>query len=86
MACAVCGKEFGLWAKMSGQSGSGICKTCHEQGHNRLDTLARLAGGVQNLDQQHARGWLSQFEDHPKVSHPSRRSLTVSICPAEQCF
>jgi hypothetical protein len=62
MACTVCGKELGMWAKLSGQSDSGVCKTCHEQGHNRLKTLVQSCGSVQNLDQHYARGWLSQFE------------------------
>jgi hypothetical protein len=76
MVCAVCAKELGLWAKLSGQSGLGVCKTCHEQGHNRLETLARAAGNTQNWDQQYARGWLSQFEEIAQKFHTSAEEAT----------
>lgn len=63
MTCGVCGHEFGLWAKLSGHSSSGVCKACHEQGRHRIETLAQSAGATQNWSQQFALGWLSQFEE-----------------------
>jgi hypothetical protein len=63
MTCGVCGGELGLWAKLSGHSGSGVCKACHEQGRHRIETLAQSAGIAQNLSQQFARGWLTQFDE-----------------------
>lgn len=63
MNCTSCGKELGLWAKLSGQSGSGVCKPCHEQALSRLGILARSAASASNWNQQFAEGWLNQFED-----------------------
>jgi len=63
MTCGVCGHELGLWAKLSGHSGSSVCKACHEQGRHRIETLAQSVGAAQNWSQQFAIGWLSQFEE-----------------------
>ena len=69
MTCAVCGKDLGLWAKLSGDSGTGVCKVCHQQGRNRLEALAKAAGASQVWDQQFARGWLNQFEEIVRKFH-----------------
>ena len=85
--CAQCGKELGLWAKLSGQSGTGVCKTCHEQGLNRLETLARSVGSTRNLDQRLARGWLSQFEEIAQKFHtPAEEALPLRFVPLNNIF
>jgi len=71
MTCGVCGEALGLWAKLSGQAGTGVCNTCHKQGRERLETLVRSVGVVLKLDQQYARGWLSQFETIANKFHVS---------------
>jgi hypothetical protein len=63
MNCTACGKELGLWAKLSGQSGTGVCKACHEQALSRLGVLARSAACAPNWNHQFAEGWLNQFEE-----------------------
>jgi len=71
MTCAVCGRDLGIWAKLSGHSAAGICKECHEQGTHRLERLAKSVGSEQVWNQQFARGWLSQCEDIARTFHIS---------------
>ena len=39
MNCAICGKEFGLWARMTGDAKDEVCKECEEEGPARLREL-----------------------------------------------
>jgi hypothetical protein len=61
MKCAVCGKDVGFWAKLGNHTQ--VCKACAEQGQNRLKVLATAIGCVTNWSQQHAEGWLAQYEE-----------------------
>lgn len=61
MKCAVCGKDVGFWEKLGNHTQ--VCKACTEQGQNRLNVLATSVGCGTNWSQQHAEGWLSQYDE-----------------------
>ena len=61
MKCAACGKDVGFWAKLGNHTQ--ICKTCNEQGQNRLKVLATSVGWVTIWHQEQAERWLTQFDD-----------------------
>lgn len=66
MNCSICGKDMGLWAKLTTHSNAGICKECREQGNNRLQVLLRSVNGSQTFKPQYAQGWLAQFDETAK--------------------
>jgi hypothetical protein len=49
MNCIVCGKEFGLWARLSGDSDDAICRGCEKEGETRLALLIPEATPRANL-------------------------------------
>jgi hypothetical protein len=61
MKCTGCGKDLGFWEKLGNHSQ--VCKACAEQGQNRLKVLATSVGCVANWNQQHAQGWLAQYDE-----------------------
>jgi hypothetical protein len=61
MKCAVCGKDLGFWAKLGKHTQ--ICKTCREQGQNRLKVLANSVGWLTNWHQEQADRWLAQYDE-----------------------
>jgi hypothetical protein len=40
MDCVVCGKPFGMWARLSGEEKDTVCKECEREGATRLKALA----------------------------------------------
>lgn len=61
MACLVCGKDVGFWAKLGNHTQ--ICKACTEQGQNRLKVLVTSVGWVTNWHQEQADRWLAQYDE-----------------------
>jgi hypothetical protein len=61
MKCSVCGKDFGLWAKISGHMN--VCKECQEQGRKHLQILAESVRSTRIWKQEYGQRWLTEFED-----------------------
>lgn len=63
MKCPICGKDPGFWTKLGGSPNSAVCKSCQEQGKNRLMVLVRTISAMPSWKQQYAEGWVNQLED-----------------------
>jgi hypothetical protein len=61
MKCSACGKDFGLWAKISRHVN--VCKVCQEQGRKHLQVLSESVRSTQIWKQEYGQRWLSEFED-----------------------
>ena len=61
MNCAVCGKDVGFCARLGNHTQ--VCKSCAEQGQNRLKVLATSVGWVTNWHQEQAERWLAQYDE-----------------------
>lgn len=69
MNCAACGTELGLWAKVTGQSATGVCKKCQEQGKHQLTVLVQSVSAAQSFQIQYADRWAAQFEETAQKFH-----------------
>ncbi|MCL5287907.1 MAG: hypothetical protein M1453_07940 [Acidobacteria bacterium] len=61
MNCLVCGKEFGVWARLTGDAADEICKSCEEEAQARLDGLIGTVS--KSIPSGPAMQWVTRFNE-----------------------